>query len=943
MVKSLFVTASAGSGKTFRLTQEVRRHLDREGEGAFVVAATFTRAAAAEMEKRILETIEKGEESPADKLRLIMRAARVHFSTIDALFHRFLSTEATVPQVADDHEEAIIIALADERFFQHPRILADIESILIAARILQMQPEALIEALDKDREALEAWTCPDSLLDELKGKQARLAAEYELLRAQVRAVAEVAKGNLRTQVVAPLLAPLAEADIGKTLFVKADVSEVNVAAADRQTPAYAALRELYPPMRRLVAEHLVNTKRLRSVLLKRFSALRAELLAEEKEKLGRLYFDDIPKALIALDGPDSPDRPLFMARLYELGFHRTAHLLLDEFQDTSQIQFSLLRPLIEDILGNVGENAEGERSIFLVGDWKQSIYQWRDAAPERLRASIAPAIASGQIAAEALPYNYRSTPLLIDFFNHLVAELFAGTDKVNLQAPPETPKYSYSGISEVAAIPAACGAGDDPAYDRLVEAIVQKKAACGCPWGGVAVLCRTNGHMDKAAAALARAGILTSGIRGRELLSLREGTALYFSLIAVFTGHDGRFIPRGLTSLGYDESLTATVTRLAGTIGNAPRPHRFAAFASALRELAPHFPRVLIETLWDEAERYFDRPDAVDTAAFLRYLLAMSRLITVPEGEHADRVKLATIHKAKGLEFPHVFLFWKEGLDRAPEIPHPDDGCPLSLSKDELAFLATGPIAGAAAIAEAAATVKEEKAEETANLLYVAATRAVKSLTIILRADKEGALKGFGELMFRTAQTTIPEAERTEFGWRHDYSPEKPRPSDHEELTAPDLAEGFIAPADDDEMDPTLRSAAIEAGIERGLRIHAALARLTGDRQTIAPDILAAEERAAVKLFLSDPKVREILFRPGTVLTEQRLSDTRSFGIVDRLIIAPDRITLIDFKTGRVGHLADKYRPQMIRYRTILQGLFAERPIECYLLFFDEPHPILTI
>jgi len=40
------------------------------------------------------------------------------------------------------------------------------------------------------------------------------------------------------------------------------------------------------------------------------------------------------------------------------------------------------------------------------------------------------------------------------------------------------------------------------------------------------VLCRTNRHMDRAAAALARAGIPTSGIRGREMLSLREGTAL---------------------------------------------------------------------------------------------------------------------------------------------------------------------------------------------------------------------------------------------------------------------------------------------------------------------------------------------------------------------------------------------------------------------------------
>ncbi|MDP3097806.1 MAG: 3'-5' exonuclease, partial [Syntrophales bacterium] len=434
-----------------------------------------------------------------------------------------------------------------------------------------------------------------------------------------------------------------------------------------------------------------------------------------------------------------------------------------------------------------------------------------------------------------------------------------------------------------------------------------------------------------------------SGIRGRELLSLREGTALYFSLIAVFTGHDGRFIPRALTSLGYDEALTAAVTRLAGTVGTAPRPHRFAAFASALRDLTPYFPRVLIETLWDEAERYFNRPDAGDAGAFLRYLLAMSRLITVPEGEHADRVKLATIHGTKGLEFPHVFLFWKEGLDRAPEIPHPDDGCPLSLSKDELAFLATGPIAGAAAIAEAAAAVKEEKADETANLLYVAATRAVKSLTILLRADKEGALKGFGELMFRTAKTTIPDAERTEFGWRHDYGTEKPRPSDHEELTAPDLAECFVAPADDDEIDPTLRSAAIEAGIERGLRIHAAMAGLKGDLQTIAPGNLAAEERAAVNRFLSEEKVREILFRPGTVLIEQHLSDTRLFGIVDRLIIAPDRITLIDFKTGRVGHLADKYRPQMIRYRTILQGLFGGRQVECYLLFVDEPQRVLTI
>lgn len=940
MVKSLFVTASAGSGKTFRLTLEVRRHIERGTE--FVVAATFTRAAAAEMEKRILEAIEKGPECTAEKLRLLMRAARVHFSTIDALFLRFLSTEAYVPQVADDHEKAIITALADERFFRHPRVLADIESIVIAARILHMQPESLIKALDNGKEALEAWDCPEDLLNALRSEQGRISSEYEALQAQVQAVAEATKGALNSQVVVPLLDPLAEVDLKRALFLKSDLAEVRVPAADRGTAAYATLRELYPAMRRLVARHLINTKRLRSALLKHFIALHSTVLAEEKEKLGRLYFDDIPRALIALDGSRSPDRPLFMARLYELGFHRTAHLLLDEFQDTSQIQFDLLRPLIEEILGSVGENAEGERSIFLVGDWKQSIYQWRDAAPDRLRVSIAPAIASGQIAAETLPHNYRSTPLLIEFFNHLVAALFAGTDKVNLQAPPETPKHPYGGLSEVAVIPAACQRGDDPAYERLVETMLQKKEKWGCPWGDMAVLCRTNGHMDKAAATLAKAGIPTSGIRGRELLSLREGTALYLSLIALFTGHDGQFIPRALASLGYDEALTTAITGLSGTIGTATQPHRFAAFASALRELTPHFPRVLIETLWDEAERYFDRPDAIDAPAFLRYLLTMSHLVTVPEGEHADRVKLATIHGTKGLEFPHVFLFWKEERDRAPEIPHPDDGCPLSLSKDELAFLETGPIPGATAIAEAVDAAKDEKAEETANLLYVAATRAAQSLTILLRANGEGALKGFSELMLQTAREAIPNAERTAFGWRHDYGPERPRPVDYEELAAPDLI-GVPTPIDDEEMDPTLRSADIEAGIERGLRIHEALARLTSGGRTIPPGILDGEEQAVVERFLDNERVRDIIFRPGKVLTEQHLSDTRAFGIVDRLIIAPDRITLIDFKTGRVGHLADKYLPQMLRYRTILQKLFPARPVESYLLFVDEPQRIVMI
>ena len=225
----------------------------------------------------------------------------------------------------------------------------------------------------------------------------------------------------------------------------------------------------------------------------------------------------------------------------------------------------------------------------------------------------------------------------------------------------------------------------------------------------------------------------------------------------------------------------------------------------------------------------------------------------------------------------------------------------------------------------------------------MAATRAAQSLTIILRADKEGGLKGFSSLMEQTARKPIPDAERTESGWKRDYGPAEPEPKDYEELAAPELCEGPPAPLDSDDLDPALRSADIEAGIERGLRIHAALAQVTSERPTVPSGILAPEEQEAVNRFLATPGVREILFRPGRFLTEQHISDTHSFGIVDRLIIAPDRLTLVDFKTGRVGHLAEKYKAQMDRYRTILQRLFPERPVECYLMFVDEPQRIVTI
>ncbi len=941
MARSYLVNASAGSGKTYRLTAEVREHIRASPD--LVVAITFTRAAAAEMQKRILDIVAgSAAADPPEKLRLLMRAAKVRFSTIDALFHQLLSTEETSPRIADDQEAQSIRMAVDELFFSHPAVIGDTERILIAARVLQITPEQLLAKLKEIDPAFEQWTPAAGQVEAWRTRQTQLAAEYARLQNAVRACAGGAAGNLRRSVVNPLLQPLDQADAGCALFQKNSLGEVSgIAAKDRHTPAYDQLEKIFPAMRRLLAGHIVNSARLASALLKHFHGIYQRLINEEKQRRGECFFEDVTRGLLALDGADAVERPALMARIYERGYDRTAHLLLDEFQDTSGEQLKLLQPLMEDILGSVASDGTGARSLFIVGDWKQSIYRWRGAEPDRLAAWLAPLAKRRQLAEEELPCNWRSTPLLIEYFNYLTAELFEGKPFARRRQtpPPAGRRPAYAGVSRILALPVSCGRSDESLYTTLQEAIRDWQASTGCAWGDIAVLCRTNDHMHKIAGVLAEHGIATSGVRGRELLSLREGTALYLALAALFMPHDGKFIPQALDQLGYNAAFRQDLARIQESAAAFMEPFGFASAARALRELSRHFPPVVIEAVWRDAERYFDAPAPGAPADWLKHLCDMSPWVAVPEGEHAGRVKLATIHGTKGLEFPHVFVLWKEERDRPDIILHPADGAPLKFNKKERGFLAAMAASGMPSAAAPAGEAETDALPgETANLLYVAATRAISSLTWVLKAGQDGQLKGFSEKIRRAAAKPIAGAEPLPGGHQHDYGPGALRPSDYTELQPCRLPESEPTP-DADEIDPALKSAEIEEGIARGQRLHAALACLTSEGGLPVNLDLAPPERQCLERFLAHPAVAEILRRPGKTLCEQHVSDTNHFGLVDRLVIAPDLITIIDYKTGaRRGHLQEKYQAQMLRYRQILTALYgASRRVECLLLFVDDP------
>ncbi|MGI6087221.1 MAG: UvrD-helicase domain-containing protein [Kiritimatiellia bacterium] len=943
MATSYLVHASAGSGKTYHLTKAVQDHIRATTD--LIVAITFTRAAAAEMQKRILDFIAEDDNIDASqKLHLLMRAAKVRFSTIDALFRQLLATEESSPQIADDHEKQNILTAVDACFFSHSAVIDNLERIVIAARVLQTTPERLLSKLRELDPAFTQWKPTDEQIDDWRVRQKKLASEYARLQGIIHDKAGHAKGNLLRFVATPLLRPLDQVNQFPAVFMKNDLNEIGgIAEKDRDTPVYHLLKKIQPYMRRLLAEYIINSARLSGALLQRFHSIHQSLMQEEKQRRGECFFEDITHGLLELDGTNADKRPALLTRIYERGYDRTAHLLLDEFQDTSGEQIQLLQPLMEDILGNIAPGGAGEKSLFIVGDWKQSIYRWRGAEPDRLNNWLAPLLKNRQLVVQELPYNWRSTPLLINYFNHLTAVLFKGTDYAHhRQAPPPAGKRKdYSGISRILTLPVSCKQNEEALYTTLVEEIIKWQADTGCAWGDIAVLCRTNENMRKIAAALATQGIATSGVRGRELLSLREGVALYLALTALFTPHDGKFIPMALDKLGYDAALQQELERIKEINASSFDPFRFADVAQALRELSRHFPPVLIETVWNDAERYFDSPAPGTPSDWLKHLCDMSPWVTVPEAEHAARVQLATIHGTKGLEFPHVFVLWKEERDRPSILEHPDNGTPLQLNKGEREFLAA---AGALKMPSDAGGNDDEAdklSEETANLLYVAATRAISSLTWVLKANKDGEMQGFSERINQAAAQPIADAEQIPMGYQHDYGAGKQRPADAVELPPYHTPEFKPAPLIE-EIDPALKSAEIEAGIVRGLRLHAALARLTPECSLPDDVDLTPSERQCLQRFLSDSAVSAILRRPGKVLCEQHVSDTLHFGLVDRLIIAPDKVTIIDYKTGsRHSSLEEQYREQMLRYRKILTALYSDkRLIECFILFVDDPNAI---
>ena len=447
---------------------------------------------------------------------------------------------------------------------------------------------------------------------------------------------------------------------------------------------YSELNRIFKDYRETAEKLAINKALLRELAVAFLCEIYFEAADAVKNEKGLIFFHDVRRGLLALDGAASSERPKLMSNYFSLGLDRTEHLLIDEFQDTSKGDIEILLPLIDEILSGRGER--GERSFFAVGDWKQMIYGWRGADREALEEAIEKYIKNKIITESSLEYNFRSTPLLISFFNELVENLFTGKERTETQKPPEEIK-AFDGVTEVNRVELEKdGTSQETFYLAIVEYLKKKKAEYGCSWGDMAVLALTNNHVQKIEAELLKNDIRVSAIKGRQLLSTQEGVAVMFFIAGVLAKEDDtRFIATAATSplwrdiFGNIEDIRAEFAQ------KFPRPFGLMAVSCAIELLRGKLPATILDIWQEEAQAFFSEGGA-DVDGFLLRMFNIRFSVKVPESEDSENIKVDTIHGTKGLQFKHVFIFWNEEERESPFYLE-SEKCHVQFSSKEIDFL----------------------------------------------------------------------------------------------------------------------------------------------------------------------------------------------------------------------------------------------------------------
>ncbi len=794
------VTASAGTGKTYRLAKEIADAVAAGTPAESIVAVTFTTRAAEELTGRArARLIEDGRRDAATAL-LAGRVGTVN-AVFGSLLREFAIDAGRSPMtdvVPEERAQRIFRIAADEAIARHATALnrvarrfgyderdgarpgtrswqSTVQSICQLAQTNGIAPTALADS------AARSWATLEVCLEKPRAGDTSERLDGALLDAVARALDAIGRGDgtkATTEAIAELDGARRELEKGTTawsLWPKL----TKLAAAKASNAALQPVRDAAAAHPRHPGLH----EDLRSFIAGVFACAAESLQAYARYKAahGLVDFADQEAETLRL-----LQRPEIRTVLRE----RIRRLMVDEFQDTSPIQLALFM----EMSGCV------ERS-FWVGDPKQAIYGFRGTDPS-LMAAAATHVATGTGGkTDTLRETWRARQGLMTFTNDVFAPVFLqqGID-ASRTIVEKTNRKVAEGQAEPLALWTLAGKNKSERTLALAAAIAGALRKSD-EWlvvpkgsdeprrlrgGDVAVLCRTNDNARAMADALESLG-LRAAIERDDLLGATECATALAALRWLADSRDSV----ALAELAHFLDDTAPGAQpswfedaLDGEAGRQRLEARPAA--SAITRLRARLPQLTPAEALDDAiaavgltERILRWGDATRRFAQLEALRSAARayeegcahagepatasglvahLVETeprrPASVDSDAIQVLTWHAAKGLEWPFVVLHdldTKRDPDPFDRVAGETDGTPdwrrplagrwLRLWPWPYGQQSSGIPLSTQATASATGQAEAQRAkEEAVRLLYVGATRARDYLILAAPADKNSGL-----------------------------------------------------------------------------------------------------------------------------------------------------------------------------------------------------------
>ena len=795
LTRSFIVQAPAGSGKTYLLTQRYLALLGIVTQPESILAITFTRKAAAEMRRRVLDALARADEPQpqADHDRRTWRLARLAKAR-DRRFAWALTENPHRLQIRtiDSFCAGLVRRMPWlSRLGGAPRIVEDAADLYRAAaratlRLLE-SPEygqilsRLLLYLDNDAAALERLLVAmlarrdqwlrhlDASPDRLEAALARLVS-YELLTLR-RLAQRFGPPDYPFPDVCPQDLPRWQ-ELASKVLTKEDQWRKRLDADAPRFPQNEELRAALARVRHLPPPHFDPSQR--EVVQAALAALElavANLRLEFQSRRQADFIEVTQGALAALGTPDDPTDLLLALDA------RIDHILVDEFQDTSFTQFALLERL------TAGWTPGDGRTLFLVGDPMQSIYRFREAEVGLFLKARSDGIGTVRPEPLELTVNFRSHRNLIQWHNNVFASVLALTDDIRTGAVRFHPSHCPSDAPPhgIVRIHPLLGKAPYRHEAALVVQIIQDVQSRD-PAARIAVLVRARTHLPFILQALREASLRFRAVEIESLADLPVVQDLYALTRALLhLGDRAAWLALlrgpwcGLTLAELDELFAndhqRTVWEIISDPNSAGRLHdearrRLERFHKTIAKCFTHRRtslRDFVESAWlalggpacaasafdrDNAEAYFRLLDELDEGCDLdleRLDECLADLWALPDSQAPENLQVMTIHKAKGLEFDVVIV---PGLGRAPKREPPRLLEWLEVPNDAGApDLLLAPVAekGADAVALSDFLRRIDKIKddhEAGRLLYVAATRARRELHLIghTTVDKQGRI-----------------------------------------------------------------------------------------------------------------------------------------------------------------------------------------------------------